>query len=135
MATRLNPYLRFDGNARQAMEFYRDVLGGELSTNLFSDFSDDPSVADKVMHAQLETEGDLTLMASDTPPGSEHRPGNNIAISLSGDDADKLRNYWQRLSEGGQVTVPLEKQMWGDEYGSCIDRFGVEWMINISQAG
>lgn len=135
MATRLNPYLRFDGNAREAMEFYRDVLGGELSTSLFSDFSDDPSVADKVMHAQLETDGGLTLMASDVPPGSEHRPGNNIAISLSGDDADALRGYWERLSDGGQVTVQLEKQMWGDEYGSCVDRFGVEWMVNISQAG
>jgi len=135
VATRLNPYLRFDGNAREAMEFYRGVLGGELSTNLFREFSDDPSIADKVMHARLETEDGLTLMASDLPPGSEHHPGNNIAISLSGDDADMLHGYWQKLSDGGQVTVQLEKQMWGDEYGSCVDRFGVEWMVNISQAG
>jgi PhnB protein len=85
------------------------------------------------MHSVLETDSGFTLMGSDLPPGMEHDPGNNITISLSGDDGDELRGYWDRLSEGGAVTMPLEKQVWGDEFGICTDRFGIAWMVNISQ--
>jgi PhnB protein len=85
------------------------------------------------MHAQLESPNGFTLMAADTPPGMAHDPGNNIAISLSGTDADELRGYWEKLSAGGSVSVPLEKQMWGDEFGMCADRFGIGWMVNIGQ--
>jgi PhnB protein len=63
----------------------------------------------------------------------EYNPGSSISISLSGTDADDLRGYWEKLSDGGTVTMPLEKQMWGDEYGSCVDKYGVEWMVNITQ--
>ncbi|MDP9406115.1 MAG: VOC family protein [Actinomycetota bacterium] len=89
--------------------------------------------ADNIMHGMLETGSGLTLMAADTPPGMGHNPGNNIAVSLSGDDAGQLRDYWERLSDGGTVSVPLEQQMWGDEFGMCVDQFGVSWMVNISQ--
>jgi PhnB protein len=134
VATRLNPYISFKDNARQAMEFYEGVFGGSLSVNTFGEYgAQDTPEADKIMHAQLETEGGLTLMASDTPPGMEHNPGNAITVSLSGDDGDELRGYWDKLSEGGTVAMPLEKQMWGDEFGMCIDKFGVPWMVNISQ--
>ena len=134
MATRLNPYISFKDNARQAMEFYEGVFGGSLSVNTFGEYgAQDTPEADKIMHAQLETEGGLTLMASDTPPGMEHNPGNAITVSLSGDDGDELRGYWDKLSEGGNVTMPLEKQMWGDEFGMCVDRFGISWMVNITQ--
>ena len=134
MASRLNPYISFDGTARQAMEFYRDVFGGELTMNTFAEFgqADTPN-ADNIMHGSLETTSGFTLMAADTPPGMEHHPGTNIAVSLSGDDADELRGYWDKLSQGGTVSVPLEKQMWGDEFGMCTDRFGIGWMVNISQ--
>ena len=88
---------------------------------------------DKIMHGMLETPMGFTLMGADNPPGTEYRPGNNIAVSLSGDDGEALRSYWEKLSEGGTVTVPLEKQMWGDEFGMCIDRFGTAWMVNIGQ--
>ena len=88
---------------------------------------------DKIMHSQLEADNGFTLMASDTPAGMQHNPGDNIAVSLSGDDAEALRGYWQKLSDGGTVTMPLEKQMWGDEFGMCVDRFGVPWMVNITQ--
>ena len=71
-------------------------------------------------------------MGADTPPGMEHNPGTNIAISLSGDDGDALRGYWEKLSDGGTVSVPLEKQMWGDEFGMCVDKFGIGWMVNIA---
>jgi PhnB protein len=134
MASRLNPYISFNGNARDAMEFYSDVLGGKLEVSTFGDLGaahgDD---ADKVMHGMLETDDGLTLMGADTPPGQEFNPGNTMAVSLSGDDGDKLRGYWDGLSEGGTVTLPLEKQMWGDVFGMCIDRFGVAWMVNIAQ--
>ena len=135
MGSRLNPYLRFDGTAREAMQHYDRVFGGELVLNTFGESgADDPSIADKVMHAQLETDRGFTLMASDSPPGMDLNVGDNIAVSLSGDDADELRGYWERLSDGGTVTVPLEKQMWGDEFGACIDRFGISWMVNIGQS-
>ena len=116
------------------MEFYRDVLGGELVINTFGEYgSDDPAIADKTMHAQLETDRGFTLMASDTAPGMEHRPGTNITISLSGEDGDELRGYWDKLADGGTVAMPLEKQMWGDEFGMLTDRFGIGWMVNIGQ--
>ncbi|WP_084958006.1 VOC family protein [Thermoactinospora rubra] len=132
MTSRLNPYISFDGDAREAMEFYKEVFGGELVVNTFGEFGMQEA-ADKVMHAMLETPKGFTLMAADTPPGMEYRPGSAIAISLSGDDGDELRGYWEKLSQGGNVTMPLEKQMWGDVYGACTDRFGVEWMVNISE--
>jgi PhnB protein len=134
MASLLNPYLSFDGDARQAMEFYESVFGGTLTLSTFGEFgAADAPEADKIMHGQLETASGYTIMGADVPPGVEHHPGNAMAVSLSGDDADELRGYWTRLSEGGTVTVPLEKQMWGDEFGMCADRFGIGWMVNIGQ--
>jgi PhnB protein len=134
MASRLNPYINFTGTARAALEFYQGVFGGTLRVSTFGEFgAPDPASADQVMHGQLESDAGYTLMAADTPPGMEHTPGDNITVSLSGEDADELRGYWEKLSDGGTVTVALEKQMWGDEFGMCIDRFGVPWMVNITQ--
>jgi PhnB protein len=113
------------------MEFYQSALGGELAMNTFADFGNTGPEGDKIMHANLETPDGFTLMASDTPPGAEEPSGNNIAISLSGDD-EKLRGYWERLTDGAKVTMPLEKQMWGDEFGQFTDRFGIQWMVNIA---
>ncbi|GAB2848212.1 VOC family protein [Lentzea nigeriaca] len=132
MATRLNPYLRFDGSARQAMEFYQSVLGGNLTINTFADFGmQDSPQADQIMHAQLETDAGYTLMASDTPPGMSYNPGDTMTISLSGDDP-VLRTYFEQLADGGKIGTPLEKQMWGDEYGDLTDKFGIAWMVNLS---
>ena len=134
MSSRLNPYISFPGTARDAVEYYQNVFGGELRVSTFGEFGNpDPAVADKVMHAMLETPDGYTLMASDLAPGMPHTEGNNITVSLSGDDGDALRGYWEKLTDGGQVTMPLEKQMWGDEFGMCTDRFGIAWMVNISQ--
>jgi PhnB protein len=115
------------------MEFYRGVFGGELVVSTFGEAggAEGPD-ADKVMHAQLETPAGYTLMASDTPPGMERSAGSSISISLSGDDAE-LRQYFEKLADGGTVTMPLEKQVWGDEFGMCVDPFGVAWMVNVSQ--
>jgi PhnB protein len=134
VATRLNPYISFGGNAREAMEFYRDVFGGTLALNTFGEYgSPDTPEADKIMHGLLETDAGLTLMGADTPPGKDHNPGDNIAVSLSGEDSGELRGYWEKLTADGTVSVPLEKQMWGDEFGMCVDRFGIAWMVNIAQ--
>ena len=132
MASRLNPYISFKDDARAAMEFYRSVFGGELVVSTFGEFGDNGPSADNVMHAQLETPSGYTIMASDTPEQMPYQPGTNISVSLSGDDED-LRSYFEKLSQGGAVTMPLEKQMWGDEFGMCVDRFGVAWMVNVSQ--
>jgi PhnB protein len=134
VATRLNPYISFDGNARQAMEFYQGVLGGSLAISTFGEYgAPDSPDANKVMHGALETTGGLTLMGADTPQGMGFSPGTTMTVSLSGEDADELHAYWEKLSDGGVVSVPMEKQMWGDEFGMCVDRFGVPWMVNITQ--
>jgi len=135
MPSRLNPYLSFDGDARQAMEFYEQVFGGTLALNTFGAFGDaDAPEADKIMHGMLETPSGFTLMGADMPPGMAYSPGNTFSVSLSGDDEAELRGYWEKLSDCGTVAVPLEKQMWGDVFGMCTDRFGIAWMVNITQS-
>jgi PhnB protein len=135
MTSRLNPYISFSGNARQALEFYRAVFGGNLTLSTYGEYGapDSPN-ADQIMHGMLETDKGFTLMGADTPPGIDHQPGNNMTVSLSGDDDAELHGYWDMLSEGGTVSVALEKQMWGDEFGQCADQFGIAWMVNIGQS-
>jgi PhnB protein len=134
MTSRLNPYLSFNGTARQAMEFYARVFGGQLAINTYGEFgaTDSPD-ADRIMHAVLETDAGYTIMAGDVPSDQEYQPMAGVSVSLSGDDADILRGYWDKLSAGGTITMPLEKQAWGDEFGMCVDQFGISWMVNISQ--
>jgi PhnB protein len=130
----LNPYLMFDGNAREAMEFYHDVLGGDLKVQTFSEVPDmpaPPGYERKVMHAQLDADG-VVIMASDPPPGSAVTFGDNVNLSLVGNDNEKLTRVFNDLSAGGKVTMPLGRQFWGDTFGSFTDRFGVNWMVNIS---
>lgn len=134
--TTLNPYVSFRTDARQAMEFYQSVLGGELTLSTFSEFgmNDHPEDADLVMHSQLVTPGGITLMGSDTPASMAYDPGSRITISMSGDDEGELRTYWDKLSEGATITLPLEKAPWGDAFGQLTDRYCVNWMFNISGA-
>ena len=134
MASRLNPYLNFNGNARQALEFYRGVFGGELTLSTFADFgAQDSPDADRIMHGQLETDAGYTLMAADVTSDMEYQGITGISVSLSGDDGDILHGYWEKLSASGATTMPLQKQVWGDEFGMCTDQFGVSWLVNISQ--
>ncbi len=133
MASLLNPYLNFNGNARQAMEFYRDVFGGELTLSTFGELgAAEGADADKIMHGQLQTGSGYTLMASDVPSHMQYEPAAGFAVSLSGDD-EALRGYFEKLSAGGNVTMPMQKMMWGDEFGMLTDQFGIQWMANISQ--
>jgi PhnB protein len=135
MPTVLNPYLNFRDNTRQAMEFYHGVFGGKLDMNTFKDYnaSHDPSEDDKIMHSVLEADG-MTFMASDTPKDMDYAPGTDFSMSLSGNDEAELKGYFDKLQDGGTVIMPLEKAVWGDTFGMLIDRFGVRWLVNITQA-
>lgn len=134
MATRLNPYLSFQGNAREAMEFYKGVFGGKLDVSTFGEggMPHDPSEANKIMHAQLEADNGMTLMASDTAPDMPSESGSAISCSLSGDDEAELSGYYQKLSDGGSIDMPLEKAPWGDQFGMLTDKYGVHWLVNIA---
>lgn len=136
MGSQVNPCITFKGNAREAMKFYQQVFGGALEVSTVADFgSPDSPSADKVMHSRLDTSAGYTLMAWDFPderPGHPpYRPGNNVAIFLGGGDGE-LHDYFAKLSVGGTVTLPLETQIWGDEAGSLVDKFGISWMFNIN---
>lgn len=134
MDTKLNPYISFDGNARQAMEFYKTVFGGELKMSTFKEYNlaQNPGDSEKIMHSVLEIGPDFTIMGADTPTGMEYDNGKRITLSLSGENDGELRGYFQKLSSGGTVGMPLEKAPWGDSFGMVTDRFGVDWMVNIS---
>lgn len=132
MGVRLNPYLHFEGNAAEAIAFYTDVLGGTSSIMTFGSMGMEGPDADKVMHGQIETEHGITLMVSDFPPGSSRETGNDVTLSLSGDDEATLRGFWERLSADGKIETPFEKQMWGDTFGACVDRYGVSWLVDVA---
>ncbi|MDQ2689159.1 MAG: VOC family protein [Chloroflexota bacterium] len=136
MPSRLNPYLSFQGNAREAMEFYRDVLGGELVVTTYGEggLAQDPADADKVMHSQLETPSGFTLMAGDAAAGTPGQQASGVQISLSGDAAAdaELSGYFEKLAAAGTVVEPLVTAPWGDKFGMVTDPYGVLWMVNIA---
>ncbi len=135
MQSQLKPYLNFKDCTRDAMEFYKGVFGGKLAMQTYKEFhaSEDPSEDNKIMHAELEGDNGISFMAADTPNRMEYRPGTNYSMSLNGDNEKELKNYFQKLSSGGKVTMPLEKSPWGDTFGMLTDKYGVNWMVNITQ--
>lgn len=140
MAVKLTSYISFDGNAKEAMEFYRSVFGGTVYSDTFASFaSSDMPVAeadmDKIMHASLVGSDGIELMASDTPTGIDYETGARITLTLSGASESTLRDYWNKLAEGGKVTAPLQTAPWGDTFGMLVDKFGVNWMVNIGPEG
>jgi PhnB protein len=136
MTSRLNPYLNFNGNAREAMQFYASVFGGKLNLTTFAELGTEGPDADRVMHAMLQTDAGYTIMGADVTSTMPFQPMAGSSVSISGDTADSaaLHGYWEKLSANGTTTMPLEKQAWGDEFGMCIDQFGVPWMIDIGEA-
>lgn len=133
----LNPYFSFRDTAEEAMTFYRSVFGGELSVSRFSEYgaSDDPAEQDKVMHSMLTTGTGMVLMAADTPNSMDLSVGDNVSVSVSGDDESVMRGWWEALGAGGTVTMPLEEAPWGGLFGMCTDRFGIHWMFSVGDAG
>lgn len=134
MTVRLNPYINLRGSAREALEFYHAVFGGNLTMSTYADggMPHDPAEAQKIMHGQLDAPNGMTLMISDGPAGMPIPSESNISVSLSGDDETLLRGYWNGLAAGVQPMMPLERAPWGDTFGMLIDKFGVSWMVNIA---
>jgi PhnB protein len=134
MQTKLNSYLSFKDKAREAMSFYQTVFGGKLTMSTFKEFkvSEDPKESDKIMHSVLETDNGIVFMAADTPNRMEYRPGKNMSMSLSGDNEEELTACFKKLSTGGKIGQPLYKAPWGDTFGMLTDKFGIDWMVNIS---
>jgi len=133
MTSQLNPYLSFQNNAREAMDFYRSVFGGKLTMSTFKEFnvSQDPKMDNLIMHAELEADNGIKFMAADTPEGMTFNPGDNIRMSLSGENESELKSYYEKLSSGGIIAQPLEKAPWGDTFGMLVDKFGITWFVNI----
>lgn len=132
MTTTMAPYFNFDATAREAMTFYQSVFGGNLELSTFGQYGVEGVPADGIMHANLTTDAGFTLNGADTTPFGGKPTGDAFSVSLSGDDAAQLRGYWDKLADGGQITMPLERQVWGDEFGQLVDRYGVAWMVNIA---
>lgn len=132
MSSQLNPYLNFTNNTREAMEFYQSIFGGKLDLTTYKEGGvPSPSEGDKIMHASLETDEGYHIMAADLPDSMEFKPGSNVNMSISGDDEALLRGYFEKLSEGGTIMMKFEKAPWGDLFGSCTDKFGIHWMVDV----
>jgi PhnB protein len=131
MSIKLNPYITFTGNTREAMEFYTSVFGGTLTMSTYKDLNmaPTPAVENLIMHSELIADGGLTIMASDDP---EEKAKSNTSISLTGEDAAALNAYWDKLIDGATVIVPFDKAPWGDTFGMLTDKFGIRWLINAT---
>lgn len=134
MQTKLTPYLNFRDNTREVMAFYQTVFGGNLTMNTFKEFgvSQDPAEENKIMHSSLETDNGMIIMAADVPNAMELTNGNNFNLTLGGDNEEELTRFYNMLSAGGTIIEPLAKAPWGDSFGMFVDKFGVNWMVNIS---
>ena len=137
MAVKLNAYINFEGKAEEALEFYKGVFGGEVYSDTFRKFASDAMPVpeqdlDKIMHGYLKGDNGIELMASDAMSRMPTPAGAQIQLSVSGDDDELLKSYWDKLSEGGQVTVPMDKAPWGDTFGMLVDKYGISWMIDIN---
>lgn len=137
MSINLNPYLNFRGNTREAMEFYRSVLGGDLDLSRYDSIPGmmgGPDEGDKIMHAQLKTPDGMMLMAADIPahmPDTPDAAAGGSSVCISGDD-DRIREIWEGLAQGAEILLPFETAPWGDTFGHLRDRFGVPWMLSLS---
>ncbi|HEX7322645.1 MAG TPA: VOC family protein [Mycobacterium sp.] len=136
MTSRLTPHLHFHGTAREAMGFYAGIFGGDVDFHTFAEIGcgqASEADADRIAHASLETDAGYAIMACDAPSEHHSAPVTGASMCLNGDDAALLRGYFEKLSAGGTVDMPLAEQAWGDEFGACVDKFGVPWMVNISR--
>ena len=131
----INPYLNFNGNCREAMQFYSKAIGGELIMQSYSDAGmSKPGTEDRVIHARLSSGGAATvIMASDAPADQPVTFGTNNWICIDSDDNTEQDRMFNALSEGGQVVMPLDVMFWGARFGMLKDKFGVCWMFNSEQ--
>ena len=129
------PYLNFNGNAKEALAFYEKALNGNVVySQTFGDanMAQDEGMKDKVLHAVFEA-GALKFMVSDCPPGVSVQSGDQVSLSLNFTDADSIEKTFAALSDGGQITMPLQDTFWGARFGMTKDKFGVHWMFNFDK--
>lgn len=130
----INPYLTFDGNCREAMEFYHKAFGGEINIMTHEGMPGEvpPEQIDRVMHANIHADG-IVLMASDGQVGQSVESGSNFSISVNCSSDEEQDRLFGMLGEGGTVTMPLADQFWGARFGMCRDKFGIHWMFNYDK--
>lgn len=128
------PYLSYRDSAREVMDFYASVFGGEVSRSTFGEYGMGTTEEEnaRIMHSQLVVDGKTLLMAADTPDSMEVAPS-TTTLSIFGGAAEgaTLRTWWAALTEGGTVAQPLEPAPWGDSFGQVTDRYGTPWYFNI----
>jgi PhnB protein len=131
MAT-LSPYLNFAGNGREAMSYYHSIFGGDLVLLGPAEFGVTDMPEDSLMHGALTGDG-WSILASDAMPGAEQTwGGTRVYCAFFGDDLATQTAWFDALAADGSVGMPLEKQAWGDIYGLVKDKYGIEWMFNVS---
>ena len=132
MKIKLSPYLAFNGNCNEALNFYKSVLGGTLEIKTFSDMPGDIPKSDKnkVMHGRLLL-NNMELMASDSMRGKEAVNGTSVALSLEYDDLNEAERVFKELSEKGTILLPFEKTFWGATFGMFTDMYGIQWMVHF----
>lgn len=136
MKGQITPYLSFDGNAKQALEFYKEVLGGEiigLQTFGEADYPTPPEADNRVMHAKL-SKGDISLMFSDTFPGQSVVIGTNISLTLEPESDEEIQSLYDALRKGGKALTELEDTFWGAKYARVQDQFGIIWELNYQKS-
>lgn len=129
MAVALVAYASFPGNAREAMTYYQEVFGGELSISTFADYGMEGMPPDGVMHSELATDA-FRLMGADAMGGATET-GSQVSLAFMGDDLARMTGWFERIAADGTVRMPLESQVWGDIYGDIVDKYGLTWMFNI----
>ncbi len=134
----LSPYLTFGGNCREAMEFYRSALGGELTLMTIGDSAVavqmPPESHDSIMHADL-VRGDFSIMGADSHGSADIAKGENVCLILNCSSTDEIQALFSGLSQGGHVTQPLKEEFWGATFGMLTDKYGVHWMFNYQKGG
>jgi PhnB protein len=137
MAISINPYVHFVDNAQEALDFYKQALGAEVTINKFGEFGtpdNDPS-HDLIMHAEVTFAGTKFFVSDSLPMGGVKQGGENVELSITGGKADdeQLTQYFTALSDGATITAPLETAPWGAKFGMLVDKFGIHWMVNVDQ--
>jgi PhnB protein len=131
-----NPYINFNGNCKEAMNFYKECIGGELTLMPVAgtpiEAQCPPAMADQIAHASLIKNG-FVLMATDMVRPEGYKPGNNMAVSVNCESEEEINAMYSRLSEGGSVIESLKEQFWGAKFGAIVDKFGICWMFNYDK--
>jgi len=131
----MNIYLYFNGNCEEAMNFYKEALGGNIVSMMR--YADAPMPSDedyksKIMHGVMQAAGS-TLMFSDSNKNHDAVTGNNFSVSLGFSSDDEITNTFNAISAGGKITMPLQDTFWGAKFGMCCDKFGINWMFNFDK--